>query len=137
MNFFRKFFGSKRNDARLEVEGTVCGFQVRYKGGYYSALEYGPCNVYRIINISSAGIAIRHNNSIKKGDMLEFRTKYCIKDKKCFSCPHFPELEEKLSVAPFIGKVVWRNDFMAGFNIIQLAGKDRVFLEKMARLSEP
>lgn len=133
MDFFRKLFGRKRHDARLEIEGTICGFQVNYKGGSYSALEYGPCDVYHIINMSTAGIAIRHSNSLKKGDMLEFHTKYCIKDQNCFSCPHFSELEEKLSVAPFIGKVVWRNDFMAGFNIIQLAGKDRVYLEKMAR----
>lgn len=133
MKFLRKFFGAKRINGRLATDSMVCGFHLREYDEKSGQKEYGNCNVYRMVNISNAGIAIEGSELIKKGDFFEFRTKHCIKDDSCFSCVHFSKVEERLPIEPFVGKVIWHNNIIAGINIAKLKDKDKNYIEKIIK----
>ena len=131
MNLFKKLFGLKKRGYRFDTDSVICG---TFLSDYISAdspKNYGKCEVYRMINLSVSGLALRHKGSIKKGDVLEFRTKYCIMNKNCFSCTHVAKVEEKLALNPVIGRVIWCNDFLAGINIIDISTNDLQYLEKI------
>lgn len=136
MGLLRKFFGRKRKYVRLDTDSNVCGLDMIGYDGKSGRAEYGKCDVYRMINISLDGMAVRHSDALKKGDIIEFHTKHCIRNDDCFSCSHFPQVEEKFSASPFVGKVVWRNSFMAGINIVDLKDKDKAYFEKIVRSGE-
>lgn len=133
MQFFRKLFGAKRLNTRIETDSAVCGFMLHGYDGKSEHKKYGDCNIYRMVNLSGAGIAVESSTLLKKGDFFEFRTKHCIKDDSCFSCVHFSRVEEKLPIEPFIGKVIWQNNIVAGINLVKIREKDKVYIEKIVK----
>ena len=96
-------------------------------------LDYGQCFTIDVISISANSMTVRHNNVLKKGNILEFRTKHALEDRECLKCMNFKTLPETPSFSSFIGKIIWRSNEEAGVNIITMKEKDKEAILKMMK----
>ena len=85
----------------------------------------------KVVSISLSSITVRHSNSLKKGDILEFRTKHALEDHQCLTCINFKTLPESPSFSSFIGKIIWRNNEKAGVSIIMMKEQDKATIKKI------
>lgn len=100
-------------------------------------INYGQqCYTIDVVSLSLSSITIRHNNQLKKGDMLEFRTKHALDDSQCLKCPNFNTLSESPSFSSFIGKIIWKNNEEAGVNIIMMKEQDKAAIAKLIKSSK-
>lgn len=110
----------------------MCAFNLIKYDPKTDVVDYGDCSLIEIVNIGPTGMSVKHNNTLKKGDMLEFRTKYSIEDEACVRCANFCKVVEDLPIRSFIGKVLWRNDSVAGLNFIMIHENDKNYLANLA-----
>lgn len=133
--FFKRFecVFNRRREPRIYTNLKMCVFNLIQYDVRADKVIYDECSLIEITSISPTGISVRHNNYLKKGDMMEFRSKHAINSNTCVACPHFKEITEELPVMPFIAKVIWRNDTSAGLNLIMIHERDRKFLRDLAK----
>lgn len=96
-------------------------------------LDYGQCFTIDVVSISVNSMTVRHNNVLKKGNILEFRTKHALEDRECLKCMNFKTMPETPSFSSFIGKIIWRSNEEAGVNIIMMKEKDKEAILKMMK----
>lgn len=122
--------GKKKAD-RITVKCAVCALPLISYDHKTETLDYGQCFSLEMTNISLNSITVRHANKLKKGDILEIRTKHALDDRQCLKCENFKSLTETPALSSFIGKVIWKNHEEAGFNIIMMRDRDRNYIKKM------
>ncbi len=125
-------FTNRRKDLRINIRARLCAFSLAKYDPKTDLVTYGCCRALEIKDIGPNGVSVFHDGFLKKGDILEFRTRYSIEDKACVKCPWFREIAEDLPIKAFIGKVIWRSDAIAGLSFIMIHEKDRTYLKKLA-----
>lgn len=124
-SFRRKKFG------HVAVKTKMCVLPLISYDEKTETLDYGQCFTIDVISLSLSSITVRHSNKLKKGDILEFRTKHALEDHQCLTCPNFKTLPESPSFSSFIGKIIWKNNEEAGVNIIMMKEQDKAAIKKL------
>lgn len=124
-NIKRKKFG------HIALKTKMCVLPLISYDEKTETLDYGQCFTIDVVSMSLSSITIRHNNNIKKGDILEFRTKHALEDHQCLKCMNFKTLPEVPALSSFIGKIIWRNNSEAGVSIIMMKEQDKETVKKM------
>ena len=94
-------------------------------------LDYGQCFTIDVVSMSVNSMTVRHHDVLKKGNILEFRTKHALEDRECLNCMSFKSLPETPSFSSFIGKIIWRSNEEAGVNIIMMREQDKTAILRM------
>lgn len=115
----------------VPLRTKVCALPLISYDDKTETLDYGQCYTIDVVSISPNSMTVRHNNMLKKGDMLEFRTKHALEDHHCLKCMNFKTLPETPALNSFIGKIVWRNSKEAGVSIILMKDQDKEFIKKL------
>lgn len=109
----------------------MCVLPLIYYDDKTETLSYGQCFTIDVVSMSANSMTVRHNNILKKGNILEFRTKHALEDRECLKCMNFKSLPETPSFSSFIGKIIWRSNEEAGVNIIMMREQDKAAILKM------
>ena len=124
-NIKRKKFG------HISLKTKMCVLPLISYDDKTETLDYGQCFTIDVVSMSLSSLTIRHYDNIKKGDILEFRTKHALEDHQCLKCMNFKTLPETPSLNSFIGKIIWRNSSEAGVSIIMMKEQDREAVKKL------
>lgn len=129
---FSKLFSFRRKKfGHIALKTKMCVLPLISYDEKTETLDYGQCFTIDVISISLSSMTLRHNNSLKKGDILEFRTKHALEDHQCLKCLNFKTLPETPSFSSFIGKIIWRNNEEAGVSIIMMKEQDKAAIKKL------
>lgn len=129
---FKNVFKLKsKKTGHVPVKARICVLPLIFYDDKTETLDYGKCFTVDVISISTTSITVRHNNMLKKGNILEFRTKHALEDVQCLKCLHFKTLSETPAFGSFIGKIIWRSNEEAGVSIMMMRDRDRDTIAKM------
>ncbi len=129
---FRKLFNFKtKRLGHIPIKAKICVLPLISYDDKTETLDYGQCFTVDVVSISTNSMTVRHNDVLKKGNILEFRTKHALEDAQCLKCMNFKSLTETPSFSSFIGKIIWRSNEEAGVNIIMMREQDKVTISKM------
>ncbi|MDE7314838.1 MAG: hypothetical protein K2N11_03965 [Mucispirillum sp.] len=129
---FKGLFNFKRKRlGHIPIKTKMCVLPLIYYDDKTETLDYGQCFTIDVISMSVNSMTVRHNNVLKKGNILEFRTKHALEDRECLKCINFKLLPETPSFSSFIGKIIWRSNEEAGVNIIMMREQDKAAILKM------
>ncbi len=123
-------FGSKKL-GHITIKTKMCVLPLISYDEKTEALDYGQCYTIDVISISPNSITVRHSNMLKKGDILEFRTKHALDDHHCLTCPNFKTLPETPAFSSFIGRILWRNNKEAGVAVMMMREQDKAAIKKI------
>ena len=129
--FNRLFNFRAKRLGHISIKAKMCVLPLVYYDYKTETLDYGQCFTIDVISMSLNSMTVRHNDVLKKGNILEFRTKHALEGKECLKCMNFQTLPETPSFSSFIGKVIWRSSGEAGINIIMMREQDKTAILKM------
>lgn len=123
-------FGAKHT-GHIPLKTKMCVLPLISYDDKTETLDYGQCFTIDVVSMSRTSMTVRHNDILKKGNILEFRTKHALEDRECLKCMNFKTLPETPAFSSFIGKIIWRNNEEAGVNIIMMKEQDKATISKM------
>lgn len=129
---FRRIFNFRaKRLGHIPIKTKMCVLPLISYDDKTETLDYGQCFTIDVISMSASSMTVRHHDVLKKGNILEFRTKHALEDRECLKCMNFKNLPETPSFSSFIGKIIWRSNEEAGVNIIMMREYDKTAILKM------
>ena len=129
---FRGLFNFRTKQlGHIPVKTKMCVLPLISYDEKTETLDYGQCFTIDVVSMSVNSMTVRHHDVLKKGNILEFRTKHALEDRECLKCMSFKSLPETPAFSSFIGKIIWRSNEEAGVNIIMMREQDKTAILRM------